>query len=71
MNAGVINIYQLYEMTEKEISKVEGVGLENAKEIKRVLNDVVEIVEDESELEKVREEYATEFEDEIEGVDTE
>ncbi|HMB00575.1 MAG TPA: transcription termination factor NusA [Spirochaetota bacterium] len=70
MNAGIMNISDLYEKTTEQIAAIEGIAKEDARNIRKTLDDLVEIVEDEEEAKASREEYMSEFEDEIEGVDT-
>ena len=71
MNAGIMTISELYDKTVEEISKIEGVGKENANKIREILDEIVEVVETEDELQKGRQDYLSEVEDKIEGVDTE
>ena len=48
---------------------MEGIDDENAKLIRTTLDELVEVVDDESAVAKSKEEYLNEFEDEIDGID--
>lgn len=69
MNSGIITIAELYEKTVNEIAKIEGISEENAKTIRKVLDEMVEVVDEEDDF-ATRERYMNEFEDELQGVNT-
>ena len=50
MNSGVNTVADLYEKSEEAISKIEGIGKEKAKDVRRILDEMVELVEEEAEL---------------------
>ena len=52
MNAGISTISELYEKSIDEIAKIDGVGEENAKKIREVLDDIVELVEEDDSSKK-------------------
>ena len=60
MNHGINTVADLYEMSINEISQVEGISEEDAKKIKKTLQEIVEVVEDEPE-----ETFESEIEDKI------
>ncbi len=70
MNSGILSIADLYTKNVIELARIAGISEEDARKIRQTLDEQVEIVDDEKELAKVREEYLNEFEDEIEGVST-
>lgn len=71
MNAGIMTISDLYEKKLTEIAAIEGIGSENAQLIRKTLDEMVEVVETESDVEAAQQEYLNEFEDELQGVETE
>ena len=70
MNAGILNISDLYEKKVDELSKIEGISIEDAKFIRNTLDELVEVVDDEEMAKTTQDEYLNEFEDEISGVNT-
>ena len=70
MNAGIMNISDLYEKKVDELAKIEGITLKDAQFIRNILDELVEVVDDEEIAQATRKEYMSEFEDEISGVDT-
>ncbi|MBL8995148.1 MAG: hypothetical protein JNM63_17505, partial [Spirochaetia bacterium] len=68
--SGILSIADLYTKNVIELARITGISEEEARKIRTTLDEQVEIVDDEKELEKVREEYLSEIEDEIEGVST-
>jgi N utilization substance protein A len=70
MNAGIMSIAELYTKNANELARIPDITEEEAKKIRATLDEQVEIVDDEKDLDKARQDYMNEFEDELEGVDT-
>lgn len=64
MNAGIYKIEDIIDKSDVEISRIEGLTKEDAFNIKKMIEENVEIVEDEQEIEN---KYYKEFEDEVES----
>lgn len=69
MNAGIMTIAELYEKSAKDIAAIDGIDMAKAKEIRTMLDEMVEIIDDD-ENQTDRSDYMSEIEDEIEGVNT-
>ena len=52
MNAGIYKIEEIIDKSDVEISRIEGLTKEDAVNIKKLIEENVEIVEDEQEIEK-------------------
>ncbi|MBN8217635.1 MAG: transcription termination factor NusA [Spirochaetes bacterium] len=70
MNAGILSIAELYSKNVHELARIPGLTDDEAKLIRKTLDEQVEIVEDEKDLAARREQYMAEFEDELSGVST-
>ena len=66
MNAGIMMIADLYEKNVAELVKIEGITQEKAELIRKTLDEMVEVVEDEDAVEKSKKAYLSEVEDELE-----
>ena len=68
LNANIVTVDDLYEKTESELMNIENMTLEEVKEIRKVLEESVEVVDD-NDLKKSQEEFSAEFEDQIEEIE--
>lgn len=69
MRSGITSISELYEKSKAELSLIEDMTEEEVQEIKKVIEETVEVVDEEMDLAAASEEMR-EFEDSIEGVET-
>ena len=71
MNANIVNITELYEMKVEELVQIENITLEEAKQIRKTLDEKVEFVDNqEISYQRQQSDFENEFEDEIVGMDT-